>query len=241
MTITAAGHGLAPDDFVLVTDCQGLVDEEGLSGLNDYRFKVKAVSGDKVTLKRHDTGADVDATMWTEYLGGGVLRKCTTMLSGLDHLHGRTVQVLADGGVSTECIVGDSSRGWAPGTIRLGTPAGIVHVGLAYDADLSPMKPDFADDTGSTVGISKQMSHVWVTVNESVGFLAGNTEEDLAPVSLRAPDELPGQAIRLASTSKRCDLAPLAANPDSPILIRQPGPLPLTVLAVTMQVEVMDA
>lgn len=241
VAITAAGHGLAVNDVVLVTDCKGLVDPDTeLSGLNDYRFKVKSVSGDQVLFKHYDTGADVDARAWGEYLGGGTIRKCTTTLTGLDHLHGRTVQVLMDGGEGSEVVVGDTSKGWAPGSITLPTPAGVVHVGLGYNSDLSPMKPDFADDSGSTVGISKQMSPVWVTVSESVGFQAGNTAADLQDYDMRGLDADPDQPVRLASGSKRCDLAPVEASPRSPLLIRQRAPLPLTILAITMQIEVMD-
>lgn len=242
VSLTVTGHGLAPGDTVLITDCLGLQDPvQEISGLNDFHFKVHEVlDADTLTLADESTEEPVDASAWTIYEGGGVIRKCVTVLTGLDHLHGRTVEVCADGAEVPECVVGDSSLGWARGSIQLPSPAGVVHVGLGFDSDLIPMKPDIADETGSTIGISKQIGTVWVTVQESIGFEYGNTEDELQERTTREDGDLLSQAPRLKNVSVLCEMPNQEANSDSFVLIRMSGPHPLTILALTMQMEIMD-
>ena len=76
-----------------------------------------------------------------------------TVISGLGHLEGETVQVLADGMVLPEQPVVD-------GDITLDEPASIVHVGLGYVGRLSPIVPDVGAADGTTFGRQRRIVRV---------------------------------------------------------------------------------
>jgi hypothetical protein len=66
----------------------------------------------------------------------------TTVISGLDHLEGETVQVLADGAVKPDAVV-------LNGLINLDTEATQVSVGLKYTSDLETMRIEAGSADGS--------------------------------------------------------------------------------------------
>ena len=76
-----------------------------------------------------------------------------TMISGLDHLEGETVQVVADGMVLAGRLVVD-------GKITLTYPASKVHVGIGYEASFVPTAPDLGAPDGSTAGRRKRVQRV---------------------------------------------------------------------------------
>jgi len=67
-----------------------------------------------------------------------------TVITGLDHLAGETVHILADGVVVDPQVVS------AAGTITLAVAASKVHAGLPYTPKLEPMRPDVATRGGTT-------------------------------------------------------------------------------------------
>ena len=76
-----------------------------------------------------------------------------TIISGLDHLEGETVAVLADGMVLDPRVV-------TGGTIILSSPAAVVHVGLPYEAMFRPSIPDAGVGDGSTAGRRRRIIRV---------------------------------------------------------------------------------
>ena len=68
-----------------------------------------------------------------------------TTISGIEHLEGEVVQVVADGMVLPGRLVSD-------GKITLTYPASKVHVGLGYEASFVPTMPDIGAPDGSTAG-----------------------------------------------------------------------------------------
>ena len=76
-----------------------------------------------------------------------------TIISGLDHLEGETVQVVADGMVLPPRAVAD-------GKITLSRAASKVHVGLGYEAAMTPTMPDVGAPDGSAWGRSKRIQRL---------------------------------------------------------------------------------
>jgi hypothetical protein len=143
-------------------------------------------------------------------------------VTGLDHLEGKTVAILADGFEHAQQVVTD-------GAVTLDQPYAVVHVGLPYTSDLETLDAD--DSVGPTIADRKKLvAQLTVLVEESRGFLAGIDEDNLSEVPWREDEgyEDPPDALT-GPIETNLDAA---WNQNGRIFIRQASPLPLTVLAV---------
>ena len=86
-------------------------------------------------------------------------------VSGLDHLEGMTVQILADGAVQTTKTVTN-------GAVTLDHPANIVTVGLGYESQLSPMPIEIETRNGMSLLRRKAVAEIRIRIYDSVGGLA---------------------------------------------------------------------
>ena len=85
-----------------------------------------------------------------------------TSLSGLSHLNGKTVKILADGAVERGKVVVD-------GAVTLDAPANKAVVGLAFDSVLSPMPIELELQNGQSILRKKTVSELRLRVYNSVG------------------------------------------------------------------------
>jgi len=90
----------------------------------------------------------------------------TTTITGLSHLEGMVVSVLADGNEVTGLTV-------TGGQITLPTAASLVHVGLAYTPQLDTLDVDLTSEKETLKGKSVSISKVFIEVEESRGGWAG--------------------------------------------------------------------
>jgi hypothetical protein len=86
----------------------------------------------------------------------------TSTITGLDHLEGEEVAVLADGEVQ-------SSKTVASGQITLDSAASKVHVGLSYDTIIEPMNPIAGSNQGTPKGKKQKINRLTMAFNESAG------------------------------------------------------------------------
>lgn len=150
----------------------------------------------------------------------------TDTISGLGHLEGKTVNVLADGGEHRPLVV-------SGGSITLDLPASKVHVGLPITADLQAL-PLALQMPGMGNGRAKNVNKVWLRVAESLGIKAGPDFDTLTEAQLRT-DELPGEITRLQTGL--VEVVTMGSwDYDSQPCIRQTAPLPLTVSALGLDV-----
>lgn len=153
-------------------------------------------------------------------------------IAGLEHLEGCTVDILVDGWVHPQRVVVD-------GTVQLEMAAERVHVGLPYVSDISPMQPEVALPDGTAQGRTKRISRAWVRLHNSLGLKVGADATRLREVVFRKGSDPLGQAIPLFSGDKAVEFD-AGYDPAANILVRQDYPLPMTVLALIIQVEVGD-
>jgi len=109
--------------------------------------------------------------------GAWTITAPVTTISGLDHLDGKLVAILADGNVlPQQRVVG--------GTVTLDHPASNVVVGLAYQCQLQTLNLDVGDSgPGGTVqGKLKKIGAVTVSVKDTRGLKAGRTPATVVPV-----------------------------------------------------------
>ena len=98
-----------------------------------------------------------------------------TAFTGLEHLEGATVKVMADGKVHPDCVVSD-------GAIILNYAASVVHVGLGYQSKMKTLPIVAGIQDGSTAGRLALVPEAILLVNESVGCKIGPDEDNLDEV-----------------------------------------------------------
>lgn len=93
-------------------------------------------------------------------LGGGPISNG----SGLAHLAGKTCAVLADGRAHRDIQIG------AGGTWAIDFPATVIHIGLAYPAEISILPPEFNTNGGSAQGQIKKVLKSTLQLYEAGGL-----------------------------------------------------------------------
>jgi len=103
-----------------------------------------------------------DAQKHAFYVHSGITYdgSATTSITGLDHLEGCEVAVLADGRIHPNRTV-------SSGGITLAYSASVVQVGLPYDWEVETLKLPFGTQTGSGVGKTKSISDLGLALLDS--------------------------------------------------------------------------
>ena len=152
----------------------------------------------------------------------------TTSLTGLWHLEGETVSILADGAVHPAKTV-------TGGSITLDYEASVVHVGLAYTSDLMTLPLGFENAPAGGQGVTKNVNAVSMRVTQSSLVKAGPTFDDLVEYPAREVSDPYGSPPALRTGELRFDIPP-DWNSDGGVCVRQDEPLPLTVLSMALDV-----
>lgn len=155
-----------------------------------------------------------------------------TTISGLDHLEGETVQVLADGAAHPD-------RAVSGGIVTLALPASEVHAGLGYVTDLETQRFEAGSAEGTAQGKRKRIHKVALRVHNTLGLLAGPDENSLDRIEFRRGSDPMDQPPAIFSGDKELSF-PGGFNSDARVFLRQDQPLPLTVLAVMPRLWVSD-
>ena len=153
-----------------------------------------------------------------------------TVITGLDHLEGEVVAVLADGGV----VAGKTVTG---GQITLDTAAAKVHVGLPYTCDLETLNVELNLNTGTTQGSKVKVSDVTVRfLNSRGGKIAPNSTATMDDVDMDDGTDITGVEPLHSIDHKQV----LSGGYDEGgrVFFRQSDPLPTTILAVIPNVAV---
>lgn len=151
----------------------------------------------------------------------------TTTITGLRHLEGQAVQVLADGAV----VAGRTVVGGAL-TPVLDTAASKVHVGLGYNSDLQTLPAAYDGAPASGQGTMKNVSKVFLRVTQSSLVKAGPDFNRLTAYPARAVSDPYGSPPALRTGELDLAIGP-SWNTDGSVCVRQDQPLPLTVLSLT--------
>lgn len=146
-------------------------------------------------------------------------------LTGLAHLAGRRVQILADGAVQPEQTVGPD------GSISLERAASQVHAGLGYASVLKPMRLEFAGSRGSAQTRIKRITEVAVRLYRSLGGKAGPDPTRLEPLLYRSSADVMDGPPALFTGDKSVRF-PQGWNTEGVLTLVQDQPLPMTVLLI---------
>ena len=209
----------APPSVADVDDAIVIVD-----GTDTYRCVIISTTSATVATARleRDLPAPLRNTGLTSY------EVARNTISGLNYLEGKTVSILADGAVHPQRVV-------SSGTIVLERAASVAHIGLQYNSDLQSL-PLALQVEAFGQGRVKNINHVWLRVLESSGIFAGPSADKLIEAKQRTTEPY-GEPPRLKTQDIKIMLTPTWQD-NGQLFVRQTDPLPLTVVALTLEVAI---
>lgn len=151
----------------------------------------------------------------------------TDHITGLEHLEGAAVAVLADGSPVEGCVVQD-------GAIHLPYAARLVHAGLPYASVLSPLPPEGSVQNGSTLGRRRAYGRCTVRFHRSVGGKYGPSRQELYDLPV-LPEQW-GSACAPFSGDVDC-LPGGAQEAGATLWLVQDRPLPFHLAAIVLDVD----
>ena len=149
-------------------------------------------------------------------------------ISGLGYLEGKTVSILADGAVHPRRLV-------TAGKITLDRAGTVIQIGLPYQSDLKTL-PMAINIEGFGQGRYKNVNHAWLRVYQSSGIFVGPDENSLVEAKQRTTESY-GSPPSLKTEEIKIQLTP-SWQDNGQVFVRQADPLPLTIVALTLEVSV---
>ena len=220
LTITASSTTFAYPATTDVNDAIVLTDSSGIK----YRLRIVSTSSPTVA------SAMVDLTLPVS------LRSTATTtwsfardsISGLSHLEGKTVSILADGAVVPRQVV-------TSGAVSLPRAATVIAAGLPYNSDLQTL-PVSINIEGFGQGRYKNVNKAWLRVYKSSGIFVGPDADNLVEAKQRTTEPY-GSPPTLKSEEIQIVLTPTWAA-SGQVYVRQSDPLPLTIVGMTLEVSI---
>ncbi len=148
-----------------------------------------------------------------------------TTISGLSHLEGQVVAILADGATHPNKTVNGS------GQIILDRSAKNVKVGLAFTSLLQTMRLDAGSQDGTSQGKTKRIYDITVRMYESIGIEVGPNLNDMERIPFRTSADLMDEGIPPFTGDKEVEFRGNYET-DGFIFVRQTQPLPFTILSL---------
>ena len=147
-----------------------------------------------------------------------------TTISGLSHLEGQEVSILADGATHPNKTV-------SSGSITLDRAATKVKVGLGYTSLLKTMRIDAGAQNGTSQAKTKRIYEVTARLYESVGIEIGPDLNNMERVPFRTSSDPMDQGIPPFTGDKEVEFRG-DYDTDGFMIVRQTQPLPLTILSL---------
>lgn len=180
-----------------------------------------------------DTLDNADSSKWFYVDCGKSFYNATpaTTFTGLNHLEGKTVSVLADGAVHPDVVV-------SGGAITLQQGARRVAVGLPYLSTLTPTSLDIgATQQGTTQGRHFRVHRLGVRFFKSLGGQYETAPGVFDPILYRDFEVPMGQGPGPFTGQKDLMVAGSFAK-TADVTLRQHQPLPMTILALIPRLDV---
>lgn len=182
-------------------------------------------------LKPIDFGTDIEDAFYVDagltYSGGAA-----TTISGLSHLEGQTVSILANGSTHADKTV-------SSGSITLDQSVTKAHVGLSYDSILQTMRTDAGGTEGTAQAKNKRISDIDIRVLNSVGAKIGPSETELDIIPFRTVHMTMDNPVPLYTGDKFIEF-PGGYDNDGFVVVKQDQPLPLTILSIFPRLQTFD-
>ncbi len=218
LTLTASASTFVASDVdkgITLTDASG----------SPVRCIINAyTSGTVVTVRPHRTvPADLQAAstlLWA---------KAIDVVSGLWHLEGEDVSILADGFVSGSPNNSDyETKTVTNGTVTLDEPHSVIHVGLPYTSDMETLTIESVSGQ-SLADKKKHIDKLTLLVEATRGIWAGVSTDRLSELKMRNTEDYESP-IELATGEVHLGIRP-DWNFEGRFIVRQIDPLPVAILS----------
>ena len=147
-----------------------------------------------------------------------------TNISGLTHLEGQVVSILADGATHPNKTV-------SSGAITLDRASKNVKVGLAFTSLLQTMRIDAGSQDGTSQGKTKRIYDITVRMFETIGIEVGPDLSEMERIPFRTSANLMDEGIPPFTGDKEVEFRGNYET-DGFIYVRQTQPLPFTILSL---------
>ncbi|MBF0188920.1 MAG: hypothetical protein HQL50_13440 [Magnetococcales bacterium] len=184
------------------------------------------------SIERLHHGMDIDEILTdARFLDGFLVYSGVpvTEVSGLEHLEGETVSIVADGSAVADQVV-------ASGSITLATAAATVVVGLGYDSTMETMNIEAGSADGTAQGKKKRVHEAILSFYRTVNAQVGPSTETLDTVIFSNTADPLGAPPPLFSGDK-LQTFPSGYNREARVVVRQNQPMPMTLLSVVAHVK----
>lgn len=148
----------------------------------------------------------------------------TTVVTGLDHLEGETVQVLGSIHIRDEEVV-------SGGSITMSGASSTATIGLGYDSELVTLPVTMQVDAAFGRGRTHNVNKLWLRVQNTARFEAGPDEDQMVPAL--------DIALGTYAASEDIDVhIPGDWTDTGQVWVRQTDPVPLTVISLCAEVSI---
>jgi hypothetical protein len=226
------GNGSGGNAFV--ESCAAVPSPDGTT--DDLYVVCRRASGRTIEVIRSPFRADRDGVNAGFFVDCGLTYSGTPVnrVTGLSHLEGQTVSILADGATRTPQKV-------VSGAVSIGLPAAsLIHVGLPYVSRISTLPLADTGPAGTVQGARKRPHEVRLLLHETGGVAVGQ-RGDTSPTTVyfRTPYDPMSQAVGLFTGTKRW--VP-STNWDrfGQLSIWSVGPQPMTLQGMVVDYHVGD-
>jgi hypothetical protein len=236
-SVAAVGHGLTTGDEIAFFNVGGMTELNG----NGYTVTVVDVDNftigvDSSAFTTFTSGGDIrhaiNSTAYTTYVSAGKARERVTTISGLTHLEGQTIQILAEGAAHADKTV-------VSGAVTLDRAASKVHAGLAYVSDFEMLRLDVGAQDGTSQGKFNRFHRVIIRFLTTLGGFYGPDTDSLDQISFREGGDPMDTAVPLFTGDLELEWDG-AYDSDNHIFYRQTQPLPVIIQAVMPQMITQD-
>lgn len=196
--------------------------------------KIKATNGGRATITGYTSGTQVVCSITTAFpdtsaIASGAWSVAIQDISGLYHLNGETVSILADGATHPDKVV--SSYG-----VSLDGFYSKVHIGYSYVSRIKTMPPEVSQ-RGTVQGQTKRIHRAYINCYKSGAFKYGKSFTGMTPLPARSAGDETDTAPPLIDRIVPLDWP--SGYEDSPVVcIEQSLPLPLTILYIVKEMVV---
>jgi hypothetical protein len=227
VVVTATAHGLSNGDKILISDVVGMTE------LNGHSFVIANKTANTFELTAEDGGSgNVNGTAFTTYISGGKARKYVSTVTGLWHLEGETVDVMADG----------QDRGTATvtnGSITLNPSGTTIHVGYSYTSRGKMLRLDAGAADGTSIGKTRRSHQVGFMLYRTLGFKFGTDFDNLEEMVFETESDVSDRAVPFF-TGIRVETLEADYDYENQICWQQDRPFPGTVLSIFPQMITQD-
>lgn len=198
-----------------------------------YRTVADGLLG-KAVITAYNSSSSVDCDIVVDFpntnaIAQGSWAITANTVSGIDHLEGEVIQVCADGAQHPNRTV-------VNGAISLNDEYAKVHVGLYADA-IVELFPAEAEQVGTIQARRQRIVRANILFYQTLGAKFGASINSLEQILWRAGSDPMDAPPPLFTGWKRLPFPKGYDNEPAPFIV-QPFPLPMTILAVTREMEV---